>query len=596
MPQRLNGIMDKLWHIKPHDAAVVTALERSANIPSVIAQLMIGRGITSRDSALLFLESKLSGLRDPELLPGVTEAAAHIVDAIRSSERIIIYGDYDADGMTSSAILYRCLKLLDANVGYYVPSRMSEGYGLNSDAIEKLAHAGASLIISVDCGITSVVEAQKARELGVKLIITDHHEFASELPDATAIVHPALPGSSYPFSGLCGAGVAFKLAWALCQRAEDSKKVSPRCRAFLMSAIGLAAIGTVADVVPLIDENRILVKHGLRSLKAEPTAGIERLLKLTDLDKKSELQCEDIGFVIGPRLNAAGRLGQAQLGIELLTTEDPSRADDLANYIHELNNSRASLERKIYKAAKEQIAENFDPESDPALVLSGRGWHQGVIGIVAGRLAERYHRPVVVISVDELGAKPATGSARSVPGVNLNEALRGCTEHLVAHGGHAAAAGLRIDEPHIDRFRASFCEQIAEQFSEEKRVAELSIDTEAALSGMTLKTVQIIESLAPFGAGNPRPLFCTSGVELAAEPKTMGKGERHISLTLQQHQVKFRAVAFNQAEWVEPMKNHSGPLEIAYRPIINEFRGRRSVELHLVDWKPSKQAAAARAS
>lgn len=588
--------MEKLWHIKPHDAAVVTALERSANIPSVIAQLMIGRGITDRESALLFLESKLNGLRDPELLPGISQAATQITNSIRSAERIIIYGDYDADGMTSSAILYRCLKLLDANVGYYVPSRMTEGYGLNCEAIEKIARTGAALIITVDCGITSVAEAQKARELGVQLVITDHHEFGSELPDAATIVHPALPGSNYPFRGLCGAGVAFKLAWALCQRAGDTKKVSPRCRAFLMSAIGLAAIGTVADVVPLIDENRIIVKHGLRSLKAEPTAGVERLLKLTELDKKSELQCEDIGFVIGPRLNAAGRLGQAQLGIELLTTEDPGRADDLANYIHELNNSRASLERKIFKAANEQIKEQFDPESEPAIVVSGRGWHQGVIGIVAGRLAERYHRPVVVIAVEEFGNKPATGSARSVPGVNLNEALRGCTEQLVAHGGHAAAAGLRIDESLIDRFRANFCEQIAEQFSEEKRTAEISIDTEAALSGMTLNTVQLIDSLAPFGEGNPRPLFCTSGVDISGEPKTMGKGERHLSLTLKQHQVTFRAVAFNQAEWVEPLKNHSGPLDVAYRPIINEFRGRRSVELHLVDWKPAQQIAAARAS
>lgn len=577
--------MDRHWHIQPQDSARIQTLERLSGIPSVVAQLLVARGVHDADAAKIFLDPKLGELRDPESLPGVSQAAELIHAAVKANRRIIIYGDYDADGMTSTAILYRCLELVSANVGYYIPNRMDEGYGLNCEAIEKLAHTGASMIISVDCGITSIKEAEKAKELGVDLIISDHHELADQLPPAAAIVHPRLPGHSYPFDGLCGAGVAFKLAWAICQRASNAKKVSPRLRNYLLSAIGLAAIGTIADVVPLVDENRIIVKHGLKSLRAHPVPGLECLMKLTGISNKRELGGEDVGFVIGPRLNAAGRLGQAQLGVELLTTESPDRAKSLAEYIHELNNSRASLERSIYLAANKQVKEQFDPDSEPALVLSGRGWHKGVIGIVAGRLAEKYHRPVVMIALDELGSTPGTGSARSVAGVNLHEALYACTEYLVTFGGHAAAAGLRIDEPHIDRFRAHFCDQIAERFSEEKRVAELLIDTEAPLSAMTLRTVTQIESLSPFGEANPRPLFCATGVELAEAPKTMGKGDRHITLSVQQNGVTFRGIAFNKAEWLDDLCQANQPIDLAYRPIINEFRGRRNVELHIADWR-----------
>ena len=579
--------MERHWHIQPQDSARVQSLERLAGIPSVVAQLLVSRGVHDADTAKIFLSPKLSELRDPELLPGVSKAADLIHAAAAAKRRIIIYGDYDADGMTSTAILYRCLNLISANVGYYVPNRMDEGYGLNCAAIEKLADTGAEMIISVDCGITSVAEAAKAKELGVEMVITDHHELADELPSAAAIVHPRLPGHDYPFDGLCGAGVAFKLAWAICQRASNAKKVSPALRNYLLSAIGLAAIGTIADVVPLIDENRIIVRHGLKSLLAHPLPGLEQLMELTGIRKKSELGSEDVGFVLGPRLNAAGRLGQAQLGVELLTTDSPDRAKSLAEYIHELNNSRASLERSIYLAANKQVKEQFDPESEPALVLSGRGWHKGVIGIVAGRLAEKYHRPVVMISLDELGTTPGTGSARSVGGVNLHEALYACTEDLVTFGGHAAAAGLQIAEPHIDQFRSNFCDQIAERFAPEERIAELRIDTEAPLPAMTLRTVSQIESLSPFGQSNPRPMFCTSGVTLVDPPKTMGKGDRHITVTVVQNGVKFRGIAFNRAEWLDDLSKADHPIDIAYRPIINEFRGRRTVELHIADWKKS---------
>ena len=583
--------MDKRWRIQPHDAERIAHLERRAGVSPVVAQLLAARGVTDPEAARLFVDAKLSGLRDPELLPGLTEAAARVHTAVQQKRRIVIYGDYDADGMTAAGLLFCCLRLLGADVGYHVPNRLEEGYGLNQDALDKLAARGASMIISVDCGIGSIDEAETARELGLELVVTDHHQLADRLPAAAAIVHPSLPGSDYPFDGLCGAGVAFKLAWALCQRASQAKKVSPAMREYLLSAVGLAALGTVADVVPLLDENRILVRHGLVSLRDRPVPGIAALLKVTKLDQKPQLSGEDIAFTLAPRLNAAGRLGQAQLGVELITTQAPDRAQSLAEYIHELNGTRDTLERSVYLAANKQTKEQFDPDGDPALVLAGVGWHPGVIGIVAGRLAEKYHRPVVVISWDQIGAKPGVGSARSACGVNLHEALAVCGEHLLSHGGHAQAAGLKIQEPKLTAFRSEFCEHVAGQTSEKDRIPEVRIDAEAPLSQLTLNTVQQIEQLAPFGCGNPRPILCASGVSLAGPPRRMGSSERHLSLKLRQHGVSLRAVAFGRGEDADELAKIDGPLDIAFRPVINEFRGRRSVEMHLVDWRVAETPA-----
>lgn len=584
--------MTKRWRIHPHDAGRIESLERQAGISPIVAQLLLCRGIGETEAVQRFLDPKMSELRDPELLPGIPHAADRIFAAIQTKRRIVIYGDYDADGMTATAILYRCLQLLGADVGYYVPNRLEEGYGLNDEALRKLSERGASLVISVDCGIASVQEARTAREIGLELIITDHHQFADQLPDAAAIVHPRLPGSNYPFAGLCGAGVAFKLAWALCCRASESKRVSDRMRTFLLTAIGIAAIGTVADVVPLIDENRVLVRFGLNSLQSQPTIGLKALMRVTKLLDKPSLGSEDIAFSLAPRLNAAGRLGQAQLGVELLTTDSVERADALADYIHELNSSRDSLERSVYLAANKQIKEQFDP-SDPAFVLAGRGWHAGVIGIVAGRLAEKFNRPVVLLSIDELGAKPATGSARSASGLDLHEAFAQCTEHLVAHGGHAAAAGLKVEESKIDDFRSAFCELVESEVSVQDRVAEVRIDAEAALSQLTLRTVQQLEQMAPFGESNPRPVLCATGCELAEAPRHLGSGERHLSVKVKQHNLTMRAVGFGKGEWYEELIALAGPIDIAYRPVINEFRGRRNVEMHLVDWRLSEQPALA---
>lgn len=586
MSLRLQGRSHKHWLFAPHDAERILLLERRAGISSVVAQLLVGRGVYDAEAARTFLEARLTGLRDPELLPGAYEAAERLHAAVQQRRKIVVYGDYDADGMTGTAILLGCLRRLGAEASYYVPNRLEEGYGLSCEALRTLARQGASLVISVDCGIASLREARTARELGLELIVTDHHELAEQLPDAAVIVHPRLPGSTYPFGGLCGAGVALKVAWALCQRASQSKRVRPVLREFLLQAVGLAALGTVADVVPLLDENRILVRHGLTCLQAQPLPGIAALMAVCGLANKTRLDSDDLAFALAPRVNAAGRFGQAQLAVELLTTSADARARQLAEYIHELNRSRESLERSILLAAQKQIQQHYDAGQDAALVLAGRGWHPGVIGLVAGRLAEKYHRPVVVLALDPLGARPAVGSARAPGGFDLFAALKATADYLVTFGGHAAAAGLKIEETRIDAFRAAFCE-LAEGQRDQTEAATLRIDAEGPLCQLTAETLRQIEQLAPFGHGNPRPLLATTGVRLAEPPRRIGNDQRHLALRFVQQQTSIRGVGFGCADWAEELTAVQAPLDIVYRPVLNDFRGRQSVELQLVDWRVS---------
>jgi len=586
--------MQKRWRVLPHDSHRVESLIRSANVPPVVAQLLVARGVYHAEDARSFMDAKLGGLRDPGELPGVNDAVRIIMDAIAEKTPITIYGDFDADGMTGTAILVNGLRLLGADVGYFIPNRLEDGYGLNADAIQTLYRRGRRMIITVDCGITSVKHAELCRELGMKLIITDHHRFDESLPAADAIIHPKLPGTAYPFGELCGAGVAFKLAWALCQQACGSKKVTDAMRGFLMQSIALAAIGTVADMVPVLGENRILIHHGLRSLRANPLPGLTELMRLTKTDTKSTLTAEDIGFSIAPRLNAAGRLGQAQLAVELMTSPPGDRCKALAEYIDQLNVSRDSLQRSVQIAATKASKTDFDPDADPAIVVAGVGWHQGVIGVVAGRMAEKHGKPVVVISLDAAGSRPGVGSGRAGhPGIDLHAALNECRDRLVRFGGHGAAAGLTIDEKQIDHFRSDFFEAVMKQSCDLETVQEILIDAQAPLGQLNLQTVTHIEQLSPFGQGNPRPILCASDVTLSEPSRRMGQGDRHLMMRLVQHSVEMRAVAFGQGDWCDELNACEGPIEVAYRPVINEYNGFRRVEIQLVDWRPARTAVSA---
>jgi single-stranded-DNA-specific exonuclease len=350
--------------------------------------------------------------------------------------------------------------------------------------------------------------------------------------------------------------------------------------------VGLAAVGTVADVVPLTDENRILVRYGLQALKERPYPGVAALCSVAGLADKRQLASEDIAFSLAPRVNAAGRLGQAELAVELLLTDCPQRAQELASFLDEFNRQRDHLERSILHDARTQLQDQFDVERDPAIVLASRDWHVGVIGIVAGRLADRFHRPCVLIAFDELKGTTGCGSARAALGLDLYETLAACGQHLVQFGGHAGAAGLRILPDQLSAFRQAFFAEAERRIAPQERIAELRIDAEAPLPQMTIRAVDQIQQLAPFGQSNPRPLLCATAVDLDGPPRPMGEGNRHLALRLRQNSVTLRAVAFGQGEWAPALQSCQGPIDIAYRPVINEFGGRRSVELHLGDWRP----------
>lgn len=615
----------KHWIIKSYDSELVRSLERRSGISPLIAQLLIGKGIDTPEAVRGFLAGgsntspNLSSLRQPEQLPGCLEVAQSLWLAIGKRQRITVYGDYDADGMTGTAILVKAIRQLGGLVDFYVPSRLDEGYGLNGDALKNLAELGTEIVVTVDCGINSMREAEMASSLGIQLMITDHHTPGALLPPAQAIAHPQLlrragswispygcdreafsEGDRYPFPELSGATVALKVAWALGKLAVGTEKVSSVFREFLIEAVGLAAVGTIADVVPLIDENRALVRYGLRvALKTHPPLGVTELMKVIGIDKVDKLSSEDIGFAIAPRLNAAGRLNQASLGIELLVTDNQSRAMELAQFIQNLNGTRQKLERSILIEADRMVREQFDPD-DPeesgspenaAIVLASADWHPGVIGIVAGRVAEQFHRPAVLIALPRMGNfsgnEDGTGSARSIPGFNLYEALEACSEYLVGFGGHKAAAGLRIAEENVAAFREAFCSHAADRISEKQRVAELSIDAEGTLGMCNYGVFQQIEDLAPFGAMNPRPLLCVSGVFLADPPKPMGAEGRHFSVKLVQGPVSIRAYAFNAVAWLKELneiKKRDRAIDVAFHLTLSKFG---NIELHLKDWRPT---------
>lgn len=581
--------MPRKWSFHPHDEAAIERLSRELRVTPLVAQVLIARGYDSAAEAKLYLEPRLSNLHDPTLLPGVPEAANRIVEAVQAGRRITIYGDYDVDGVTATALLWHCLKLHDGNVDYYIPGRLEEGYGLNEAAIRQLHEEDPNrLLISVDCGIASTHEAAVARDIGLELIVTDHHHIGEELPDAAVLVHPRLPGTDYPFGELCGVGVAFKLAWAVCQITGDGQRANPRMREFLKSAVGLTAIGTVADVVPLVDENRVIVRYGLHSLKENPSPGLQALLKISSLGDKA-LTSEDIGFGIAPRINAAGRLGQARLAVELLTTDNPERAIALAAYVDELNKNRKTVERRILKEAREKIEAHPDWLDHPTLVLASHDWHPGVIGIVASRIVEAFEKPTVMIALKDDGT--GQGSARSYAGFNMYAGLAACEEVLLGFGGHEAAAGLQIEAGRVDELRTALANWASLNFAPSEEDTALRVDAEVHLSEVTRRAVNELQHLGPFGAANPRPRFAARRVDLAEPPKTMGEGDRHLALRVCQHRTRLRAVAFGRGEWADEIAAAGGPLSISFAPQINSFRGYESVELQLHDWQPADASA-----
>ncbi len=571
------------WRLRPFDRDRIDALSRAANIPPLVAQLLINRGVADAAGAATFFDRRLAGLHDPETLPGVVEAADRIVAAIRDGRKIVIYGDYDVDGVCGTSILWACLRLAGArDVEYYIPHRVEEGYGLNLEAIRLLAtERRADLIITVDCGISAVREAKLARELGVSLIVTDHHTIGPDLPDADVLVHPRLPGSTYPFGDLCGCGVAFKLAWQVCKGFGDGKKASPHLRDFLTRSIGLVAMATVADVMPIHGENRILVRHGLAGLADSPSLGLRALMSVAGCLGKKDLTTGTVGFGLAPRINAAGRLERAMHAVEMLTTDDPDRAEELAQALDLCNRQRQEVEKAIVDEAHEMIAAQGGLNGRGAIVLGREGWHPGVIGIVAGRLAETYHRPTVVVA---FGDEHGQGSARSISGFNLYDALRACSDGLTTFGGHAAAAGLKIPRGRFEAFAEEFDAHCRGALSPDQLQKSIAIDAEIPLGVLTLRVVESIESLEPHGIGNPRPMLVANRVRVVGDPKVCGERKTHLQVRFSQGDTTLKAIGFSMAERGKALK--AGTLcSVAFHPSINEWNGRRDVQMELKDFR-----------
>ena len=577
----------KAWHLLPHDRALIERLGEQLRVFPIVAQLLLNRGLSDGESARRFLDSPFKALHEPSLLPGVSDAAERLHAAISQGCRICIYGDYDVDGLTGTVILWQALQLLGGQATYYVPHRLEEGYGLNCEALRQIAASGVSIVVTVDCGISSIQEAEEAKRLGIELIVTDHHEPRSQLPDAAVVVHPRLPGTNYPFGCLSGSGVAFKLAWALCQKASGATKVTPQLREFLLDSVALAAMGMVADFVPLLDENRIFVRHGLSRLWQTKSPGLTALLQAAGLQERSRLLASDISFSLAPRLNAAGRLGCARLVVDLLTTNCTKRAGELARFLDTQNQERQQIERRILAEAREMLT-NGDLNHSPVIVLASREWHAGVIGIVAGRLAEAHARPVLMIALRDEPA-PSLGSGRSVPGFALHEALSACADGLISHGGHAAAAGFKIPSSRVDDFRRQL-KEFAERIIVNPSPPRLTIDAEIPLDTLTHGCVEAITRLEPFGAGNPRPLFLTGPVRVVGEPRGVGKGERHLRFRVQQNQTALPAIGFNLAERASELMSDSGQCCVVFSPSFNDWQGYRSVQLEVVDFQPGVKA------
>jgi single-stranded-DNA-specific exonuclease len=573
-------MQEKQWVIHPTDDRRAE-LAKSLKVSPLLAQVLINRGISDAQAGVIFLRPKLTELISPEQMPGVGLAVQKLKHAIRDREKITVYGDYDVDGITGIAILWQILRLLGADVNYYIPHRIDEGYGLNAEAVQSLAKSGTKVLITVDCGITAFGSAELAEQLGLELIITDHHQPDCDLPKAISVVHPALD-ESYANQDSSGSMVAFKLAWAIANEFSTGAKLEPRLREFMMNATSLAAMGTVADIVDLRGENRVLTSYGLKALSQCNLTGIQALIESAGLTGQG-LNSYHIGFRLAPMLNAAGRMGHARLAVELLTSDSRIHSMQIAEYLKGQNIQRQQCERKIFKQACEIIAEyGLDHPNRRSIVLAGENWHGGVIGVVASRIAERYCRPTIMINAGATKDSIAQGSGRSIPGFCLLSAIRACSQHLVKFGGHKMAAGVRIKTEKIDRFAEDFEAYAKQNLRQLDVVAKLHIDAVASLGEFRQEVVSELQMLGPFGQGNPEPVFATNGVRLACPPRRVGSGSEHLQLTITDDATAVRCIGFWFGKWEKKLLEHDF-FNIAYQPQINTYNGNSNVEFVLTD-------------
>lgn len=567
----------KKW-IKKNDKVtpdMIMDASRKSGVPPIVATVLLNRGIAVSDFRQFLTKSK-QGILNPLSMLNMDKAVERICNAIRSGESIVVYGDYDVDGITSTALLYDTIKCLGGNVDYYIPDRKDEGYGINIMAVNRLIKNGVKLLITVDCGITAVGEVEFAKLQGMDVIITDHHTCKERIPEAAAaVVNPKCPDDEYEFEGLAGVGVAFKVSMGV------AMAMGKNAGEFFEKYVDLAAIGTIADVVPLINENRVIVDRGLQLLQEPQRPGLRALLEIAGMSDK-KVNCATIAFGLAPRLNAAGRMGSATTAVELLLTSDTQRAKEIAEELDAVNKKRQETEYEIHRDAVEMITSDKDFNKKKVVVLAKEGWHNGVIGIVASRITETYHRPCILISLTDGVGK---GSGRSVQGFNLFEALGDSADLLTNYGGHAIASGLGIEEGNIEAFTKRINEYAEKNLTEDAMVPQIKIDATIKGETLTMATSKTLAVLEPFGMGNETPVFAVTDASVVSV-SGVGADKKHLRMMIDKDGTRVNCIGFGLGELANNI-TPSTRVDIAFKIDINNYMGKESLQLVLSDIKTS---------
>lgn len=567
---------NKRWDYitKADSRRLVNDISNKYRISPVIARILVNRGIESEEDIKSYLGKSISGVHHPFLLKDSQKAAERIKNAIASQEKIVIYGDYDVDGITATSILYKFLSEQGAKVDFYIPNRSDEGYGINMLALRKISVSGASLLITVDCGITAVGEVEFAKTLGLDVIITDHHTCKEDLPRAYALVNPKQPECTYPFKDLAGVGVSFKLILAI------ALTLGLNAREYFDKYIDIVAIGTVADVVSLTDENRIFVANGIKSIQNTQNPGLRALFQTAGITGKP-ITAGIISFSVAPRINAAGRVGSANTAVELLVTNSEERAHEIALALEDENRERQQTETEILKDALDMISNIEDADKKHVFVLAKKDWHHGVIGIVASRIVDRFYKPTILISLkDNIGK----GSGRSIKGFNLFDALTHCQDILLKYGGHELAAGLGLNYSDIGEFDRQINQYAAEVIKPEDIVPCIRIDDEISPNDITLETAQALSVLEPFGMGNPQPVFSLCGATLTSA-RTLSDG-KHCKLSVSKNGKTLNFIGFGMGSFTDHFVV-GNKIDIAFTIGINIFRGEKNLQLIIKDARTS---------
>jgi len=564
------------WKIKQPSQDQVTSLKKEFNTSEIIAKVLANRGIESLKSSHNFFNPSNDQLHDPFIMKNMDIAVDRISKNIQNQKPILIFGDYDVDGTTGASLLYLGLKDLNAIVEYYIPHREKEGYGLSTGGIDYAQSIGADLLITCDCGINAFKPVDDAADQGIDVIITDHHIPDKKLPNAYAVLNPKQKGCEYPFKGLCGCGVAFKLISALSEQSEIEQNLG-------LNYLDLVALATSADMVPILDENRVLVHCGLDQLEESNSPGIHQLLVQTGLVGES-LNVGKLVFGLAPKINAAGRMGDANRTVELLTTSDKNRAEELASILVRENKRRQLIQEDIVNDAIRQVYAQVDLENSKVVIVGSKGWHPGVIGIVASRIKDEFSRPAIVIAFDEDGI--GKGSARSIPKLDLYDALAYASKFLEGFGGHPMAAGLTVLEDRFENFKSLFLRNVNKILSDDDLISVISIDGEMELKDINPRFMRFLEKLGPFGPGNMRPKFMSRNLQVSGQPRLMGKGE-HIRFIVSQNGRNYPAVGFKLSSHYEDLIR-GVPIDLAYVVEVNEWQGQSNIQLNVRDIHLSK--------